>query len=287
MNRVPPAKPPSHPSGGERPSVLRRRLQPSRCWTCLSRRRTGSRRRPSSPPSPRRRSSRAGCSGSGSRSGPTPAASGSTAGWPTSTSFPRAHRARPGHRPTGQQRLDAARLPSPERRRSSTASRRSRSREAPASPSSRWWWRWPSSEWRLLAIFDLNAGAVASHAYAKRLTVATMLARSKMTDLEQELYDKGFDADDRRGTRATSQPRAGRPHLDGPDPRPAHDRGRRARQAAGGAVQPSRRERGRPGLAALLGGARRWVGGALSSLAGSSCSGLSQLAPLSGARGPA
>ena len=49
----------------------------------------------------------------------------------------------------------------------------------------------------LMAIFDLNAGAVASHAYAKRITIATMLARSKMTDIEQELYDKGFDADDR------------------------------------------------------------------------------------------
>ena len=49
----------------------------------------------------------------------------------------------------------------------------------------------------LLAIFDLNAGAVASHAYAKRITIATMLARSKMTDIEQELYDKGFDNDDR------------------------------------------------------------------------------------------
>ena len=49
----------------------------------------------------------------------------------------------------------------------------------------------------LMAIFDMNAGAVASHAYAKRLTVATMLARSKMTDIEQELYDKGFDIDDR------------------------------------------------------------------------------------------
>ena len=48
-----------------------------------------------------------------------------------------------------------------------------------------------------MAIFDLNAGAVASHAYAKRLTIATMLARSKMTDIEQELYDKGFDNDDR------------------------------------------------------------------------------------------
>lgn len=48
----------------------------------------------------------------------------------------------------------------------------------------------------LLAIFDLNAGAVASHAYVKHLSVATQLARSKMTDLEQELYDKGFELDD-------------------------------------------------------------------------------------------
>jgi general secretion pathway protein I len=48
----------------------------------------------------------------------------------------------------------------------------------------------------LLAIFDLNAGAVASHAYVKRLTIATQLARSKMTDIEQELYDKGFELDD-------------------------------------------------------------------------------------------
>jgi general secretion pathway protein I len=48
----------------------------------------------------------------------------------------------------------------------------------------------------LMAIFDLNAGAIASHVYVKRLTVATLLARSKMTDLEQELYDKGFSNDD-------------------------------------------------------------------------------------------
>ena len=64
------------------------------------------------------------------------------------------------------------------------------------SPCSRSWSRSPSSALALMAIFDLNAGAVANHAYAKQLTVATMLARSKMTDLEQELYDKGFDADD-------------------------------------------------------------------------------------------
>ncbi len=61
----------------------------------------------------------------------------------------------------------------------------------------------------LLAIFDLNAGAVNSHAYAKRLTVATMLARSKMTDLEQELYDKGFDNDDQETLGRLQAPRAG------------------------------------------------------------------------------
>jgi general secretion pathway protein I len=48
----------------------------------------------------------------------------------------------------------------------------------------------------LMAIFSLNSGAVNSHAYTKKLTVATLLARSKMTDLEQELYDQGFPGDD-------------------------------------------------------------------------------------------
>jgi general secretion pathway protein I len=48
----------------------------------------------------------------------------------------------------------------------------------------------------LMAIFDLNAGAVAMHAYTKKLTVASMLARSKMIDIEQDLYDKGLNSDD-------------------------------------------------------------------------------------------
>jgi general secretion pathway protein I len=48
----------------------------------------------------------------------------------------------------------------------------------------------------LMAIFDLNSGAVANHVYSKHLTVASFLARSKMTDLEQQLYDDGFPADD-------------------------------------------------------------------------------------------
>ncbi|MCP3097676.1 prepilin-type N-terminal cleavage/methylation domain-containing protein [Myxococcus sp. K15C18031901] len=48
----------------------------------------------------------------------------------------------------------------------------------------------------LMAIFDLNAGAVNNHVYTKRLTVASLLARSKMTDVEQKLFDDGFNADD-------------------------------------------------------------------------------------------
>ncbi len=47
-----------------------------------------------------------------------------------------------------------------------------------------------------MAIFDLNSGAIANHVYTKHLTVATLLARSKMTDLEQKLYDDGFSTDD-------------------------------------------------------------------------------------------
>jgi general secretion pathway protein I len=48
----------------------------------------------------------------------------------------------------------------------------------------------------LMAIFDLNSGAIANHVYTKRLTVASLLARSKMTDIEQKLYDDGFETDD-------------------------------------------------------------------------------------------
>ncbi|MFO0597262.1 MAG: prepilin-type N-terminal cleavage/methylation domain-containing protein [Myxococcaceae bacterium] len=48
----------------------------------------------------------------------------------------------------------------------------------------------------LVAVLDINASAVYSHVYAKKLTVATLLARSKMTDLEQKLYDEPLSADD-------------------------------------------------------------------------------------------
>ncbi len=48
----------------------------------------------------------------------------------------------------------------------------------------------------MTAIFNINSTAIYSHVYAKKLTVATFLARSKMTDIEQELYDKGFQIDD-------------------------------------------------------------------------------------------
>jgi general secretion pathway protein I len=48
----------------------------------------------------------------------------------------------------------------------------------------------------LVAVLDINAQSVASHVYARRLTVATLLARSKMVDLEQKLHDKGMNVDD-------------------------------------------------------------------------------------------
>jgi general secretion pathway protein I len=48
----------------------------------------------------------------------------------------------------------------------------------------------------LVAVLDINAQSVASHVYARRLTVATLLARSKMIDLEQKLHDKGMNIDD-------------------------------------------------------------------------------------------
>ena len=48
----------------------------------------------------------------------------------------------------------------------------------------------------LVAVLDINASAVYSHVYAKKLTVATLLARSKMTDLEQKLYDEPLGIDD-------------------------------------------------------------------------------------------
>lgn len=48
----------------------------------------------------------------------------------------------------------------------------------------------------LTAIFSINSSSVYGHVYAKKLTVATLLARSKMTDIEQQLFDKGFQTDD-------------------------------------------------------------------------------------------
>ena len=48
----------------------------------------------------------------------------------------------------------------------------------------------------LTAIFSINSSSVYGHVYAKKLTVATLLARAKMTDIEQELFDKGFQTDD-------------------------------------------------------------------------------------------
>ena len=51
----------------------------------------------------------------------------------------------------------------------------------------------------LVSISSLNGGAVAMHAYGRRATEATMLLRSKMLDIEDDLQKKGFsDFDDER-----------------------------------------------------------------------------------------
>ncbi|MCA2977601.1 MAG: prepilin-type N-terminal cleavage/methylation domain-containing protein [Myxococcaceae bacterium] len=48
----------------------------------------------------------------------------------------------------------------------------------------------------LMAILDINSTAISAHIFARKLTVATLLARSKMTDIEQKLYDEPLPADD-------------------------------------------------------------------------------------------
>ncbi len=48
----------------------------------------------------------------------------------------------------------------------------------------------------LVAILQISGNAITSHIYAKKLTIATLLARSKMIDLEQELMDKPLPSDD-------------------------------------------------------------------------------------------
>ncbi|MDX2011607.1 MAG: prepilin-type N-terminal cleavage/methylation domain-containing protein [Myxococcaceae bacterium] len=48
----------------------------------------------------------------------------------------------------------------------------------------------------LMAILDINSTAISAHIFARKLTIATLLARSKMTDIEQKLYDEPLPADD-------------------------------------------------------------------------------------------
>lgn len=48
----------------------------------------------------------------------------------------------------------------------------------------------------LVALAGINSGAINMHSYSKRLTVATLLARGKMADLEQLLQSEGLPLDD-------------------------------------------------------------------------------------------
>ena len=51
----------------------------------------------------------------------------------------------------------------------------------------------------LVALGDVNGGAVQMHQYARRATQATLLLRSKMLDLEEKLHKDGFsDFDDEK-----------------------------------------------------------------------------------------
>ena len=51
----------------------------------------------------------------------------------------------------------------------------------------------------LVALSDLNGGAINMHAYARRATEATLLLRGKMLDLEDILHKEGFsDFDDEK-----------------------------------------------------------------------------------------
>ena len=47
----------------------------------------------------------------------------------------------------------------------------------------------------LVAIADINGQAIRTHSYAKKLSIATMLARSKMVDLESKFIEEGFTSD--------------------------------------------------------------------------------------------
>jgi general secretion pathway protein I len=47
----------------------------------------------------------------------------------------------------------------------------------------------------LVALSEIDAGAINMHSYAKRLNVAAMLARQKMLDIETDLDEKGLPAE--------------------------------------------------------------------------------------------
>ena len=62
----------------------------------------------------------------------------------------------------------------------------------------------------LVAISDLNGGAVAMHAYSRRATEATLLLRGKMLDVEEDLNRTGFsDFNDEKHGDFTEESAAG------------------------------------------------------------------------------
>ncbi len=49
----------------------------------------------------------------------------------------------------------------------------------------------------LVAIAGINSSAIDLHVYSKHLTIATLLARGKMAELESQLQSEGFPSDDK------------------------------------------------------------------------------------------
>jgi prepilin-type N-terminal cleavage/methylation domain-containing protein len=108
----------------------------------------------------------------------------------------------------------------------------------------------------LMAIVTSTTARSPTTRYSKKLTVATLLARSKMTDLEQKLYDEGFSTTTTRSP-ATSPTRAGATSSGAPRSSPAH-RGRVPGPAHWRHLQPAHGAGGDDpmgGIASLFGAA--------------------------------
>jgi len=131
----------------------------------------------------------------------------------------------------------------------------------------------------LVALSNLNGGAVAMQAYARRATQATLLLRSKMSDIEELLQKDGFSDfnDDKHGSFDENEGGAGyewRAEILKPDVQldasqllamlGVGGQGQQGGGASGASSSPSPLTQGLAGAAAMTGGAQG--GGGISAL---------------------